>query len=345
MVPPTDSTDISREEEREMRTEVLYGLKLAVEDTIGDDTRDLTKTEREKFLYFAIRDLDLPLTYSWYLAGAKTYSNTSPQPSSPTVQAREGEEYGGIQTDTSEISDNAQKYRDYFRDTTFFNNYDLSKIIFTSQAEFLCDFYEECADEKYTDLYIHSTRLREKLKQLEENLTRNSENESLTAWGGGTDDKLLSQNQEEEIRRLISHLHIDLAQLEGFEETRKHVTAGTDVVENVLTKLTHLSTINEHQMGLVKDLDNFFFNVVWKYPALKISVETSSGPNETEYKEKHLARFNQFSDVLQTRVERAVKKHRDAGLEPAIEDFNTNEDNKTMQYFHEMTKSVVDPEQ
>lgn len=339
MVPPNDSTDISLKEERVIRSKVLHGLKLAVDDELGADSRKLTATEREKFTYFVIRDLDLPLTYSWYLAGAFMHADPSSQ--SPADDRSGEQEYGGLHADTQTDSD-VQRYRRYFRETEFIEGYHLQQIVYTKQADFLCDFYEKCAPEEYTDLYIHSTELRAELKRLDEYVERDSTNASLSDFGSGIDDGLLSRHREERIRRLVSHLHIDLAQLDGFEKTRGPVSAGTDVIENVLTKLTHLSSINEDQKNLVTTLDDFFYNTVWKFPALKISAETATGPNGGQLETRHSRRFDSFENILPKRANRVANKHRDAGLEPTIEEFTANEEAEDMQFVHELTNDVVD---
>jgi hypothetical protein len=234
-------------------------------------------------------------------------------------------------------------YREYFRNTTFFGDYDLREVYFTANPEFLCDFYEEFAEEKYTDLYVHSTKLREKLRNLDEAIDRGSEEVSLSEWGGGTDDGLLSPHKEEEIRRLVSSVHMDLAQLDGFEATRVPVTQGTDVIEDVLAKLTHLSSLTETQTDIVNGLGDFFYHYVWKYPALQISVETATGPNSDERKREHQLLFSRFDDILQRRISTLTTAHREADLETTIEELGANEDSEAMAYLHSLTREVVDP--
>ncbi|PHQ40443.1 hypothetical protein DJ69_01300 [Halorubrum persicum] len=132
MAPSSPPDDISTSDEDELREHVLDGLRLALDDELaGGSTvnrRDLTKTEEEKLLYFAIRDLNLPLTYSWYLAGVKTDSDagTSEQTSSPPTPgpnlsiAPSAHNESGDQPD---VSSDVERYREYYRDTVFFDDY------------------------------------------------------------------------------------------------------------------------------------------------------------------------------------------------------------------------------
>lgn len=350
MVPPSNQDDVSREEELRIRQKVLTGLELALDDVLldgqSDSRRPITKTEQEKLLYFAIRDKNLSLTYSWYLAGAKTaYDSTEPEtPTTPQQPpAPDSTEFGEPQPDNTHSDPEVEEYREYFRTTTFFDNYDLKKLFYTDKTEYLCDFYEAEADEKYTKLYIHSTELRELLENLDETIDRGSASSSLSNWGAGSESGLLSPNKEEEIRRKVSSIHLELAQLDGFDVTRTPVTRGTDVIENVLTKLTHLSAIDEEQEELVNGLGDFFYDYVWKYPALRISVETVDGPNASLRKRKHQMRFGVFDEVLQDRINTITEEHEKAGLEPTIEEFGTYEQPEVMAQFHGLTKGVIDP--
>lgn len=345
MAPPSDEEGISEEEELRIRQKVVEGLELAIEDVIPDEKhREITKTEREKLIYFAIRKFDLPITYSWYLAGAKTAY--TPAPSTETTSPEESslpspEEF--VQPKVNDTDPEVQQYKEFFRSESFFDDYDLESVYFTGNTDFLYDFYESCAKDKYSDLYIESTRLREKLRNLDEEIDRGSSSASLADWGGGTDDGILSRNQEEKIRRQVSTVHMELAQLEGFDETRQPVTEGTNVIESVLTKLTHLSSLNKDQTDLVLDLGDFFYHNVWKYPALKISVETATGPNAEVRASQHREWFNGFDDTLESRIEELSEDHQQAGLAPTIEEFGANEDPQEMVAFHSMTRDVIDP--
>lgn len=345
MAPPSDEGGISEEEELRVRQKVVDGLGQAIEDVIPDDKqREITKTEREKLIYFAIREFDLPITYSWYLAGAKTAYTPAPSTEAPSPEESSlpsPEEF--VQPEVSDTDPEVQQYKEFFRSESFFDGYDLGTVYFTANTDFLCDFYEAFADDKYTDLYIESTRLREKLRNLDKEIDRGSSSASLADWGGGTDDGILSRNQEEKIRRQFSTVHMELAQLEGFDKTRQPVTKGTDVIESVLTKLTHLSSLNRDQTDLVLSLGEFFYNYVWKYPALKISVETATGPNADARARQHKEWFDRFDGTLEARIEELSEEHLQAGLAPTIEEFGANEDPEEMVVFHSMTRDVIDP--
>lgn len=345
MAPPSDADGISEDEELRIRQKVVDGLELALNDEIPDEyRREITKTESEKLIYFAIREFDLPLTYSWYLAGVKTAydPSTSTATASPQGTVTAGPaEFG--QPQPTDIDSEVRQYREFFRSESFFGDYDLRTVYFTANADFLCDFYDEFADDQYTALYVHSTRLREKLRNLDEAIERGSSSASLTNWGAGTNDGLLSPHQEEEIRRLVSALHMDLGQMDGFDETRKPVAKGTDVIESVLTKLTHVSSLNDEQTDLVNELGEFFFEDVWKYPALKISADTATGPNADMRERQHSVLFDHFDDLLEERIEEVSEQHRQAGLKPTIEEIGANENPEAMAFFHSITREVIDP--
>jgi len=159
MVPSSPPDDISDADEDELRENVLEGLQLALNDEFlgpgTTDRRDLTKTEEEKLLYFAIQDLELPLTYSWFLSGVKTKSNAgnSAQDSSsgttnPRMNLSVGTSPSATSGGTSDTDREVERYRGYFRSEKFFSNYNLKKVVYTNKTEFLCDFYRKFCERR-----------------------------------------------------------------------------------------------------------------------------------------------------------------------------------------------------
>ena len=67
MTPPTPGANNPYSEEEPYADALLRGIELAVEDVLDDPGRNITRTEQEKLCYFAIKEDDLPVTYSWYL--------------------------------------------------------------------------------------------------------------------------------------------------------------------------------------------------------------------------------------------------------------------------------------
>jgi len=350
MAPSSPPDDISTDDEDELREQVLDGLRLALDDELaGGSTvnrRDLTKTEEEKLLYFAIRDLNLPLTYSWYLAGVKTDSDagTSEQASSPPTPSPNLSIAASTHNESGEqpgVSSDVERYREYYRDTVFFDNYTLKDVVYTGKTEFLCDFYRACADDKYEDLYVHSTKLREKLEQIDELVEGPDQETTLSDWGSGSDDGVLSRNEEKKFRRLVSEIQLDIARMDDFDECRLSVRKATDEIEIILTKLTHLSSLTDKQQELVNGLGDFFYKFVWQYPALKISTETATGPNEEALREKHAQRFSRFHTTLSRRTQELREDRVKAGLSPSSEEFAANEDGEMMASVHKMSRDYL----
>jgi hypothetical protein len=353
MAPSSPPDDISPPDEDELREQVLEGLRLALNDEFAAgstvDRRDLTKTEEEKLLYFAIRDFDLPLTYSWYLAGVKTDSDSGssaqigslPSPESPSLTAPTD------QTESvgeSDVPSEVQKYRDYYKETEFFDGYTLKDVVYTEKTEFLCDFYRACTDgcaDEYEDLYVHSTRLREKLEEITTLVEQSEQDITLSNWGGGSDDGLLSRNEEKKFRRLVSELQLELARIDEVEECRTPVREATDEIEIILTKLTHLSSLTDEQKEIVDGLDDFFYWYVWRYPALKISAETATGPKEEELAQRHESKFSVFHHNLGRRTQKLRDNRVKAGFTPSSEEFVENESEAVMVSVHEMSRDVL----
>jgi len=337
MTPPTPGANNPYREEEPYANALLRGIELAVEDVFEDPGRNITRTEQEKLCYFAIKEFDLPVTYSWYLAGA--YSKVAGEPEN--APGRMTTNAGGIRRDHGETEE-VQHYRDYFASEVFFDDYDLREVWYTGKFDFLRDFYEECAPDEYTGLYITSTDIREHLETLDETIEQETTNHSLSDFGGGSQGGLLSESGERDFRLLISDLHLELAEIDELSEMVDLVTQGTDVIEQVFAQLTTLESISSEQETVLQDLAPYFYYDVWRYPSLYISTQTAEGPNRHHLVEEHADRFSSFHEELLSRRYRLSERCAEAGLYPRAGHHSQRVDEEQMAYLHDMAREVLE---
>jgi hypothetical protein len=337
MTPPTPGANNPYSEEEPYADALLRGIELAVEDVFDDPGRNITRTEQEKLCYFAIKEFDLPVTYSWYLAGA--YTKVAGEPDN--APGRMTTNTGGVRRDHGETEE-VQQYRDYFASEVFFDDYDLREVWYTGKFDFLRDFYQECAPEEYTDLYLTSTDIREYLETLDETIEQETTNHSLSDFGGGSQGGLLSESDEQEFRLLISDLHLELAEIDDLSEIVDLVTRGTDVIEQVFAQLTTLESISSEQETVLQDLAPYFYYDVWRYPALYISTQTAEGPNRHHLVEEHADRFTSFHEDLLSRRNRLSERCADADLYPRAGHHSQRVDGEQMAHLHEMAREVLE---
>lgn len=338
MTPPVPD-DSAFGDEEEARTEVDIAIDLAVRDVLDDgERRDLAGYEREKLTHFAIRDDEVSLTHSWYLAGVHTPvdSNREAHPAWTP-----GGSHGALRAQEIPTTSRIGDLRRYFRTEEFLPGYTLRSVVYTDKFEFLGDYYRSEAPEKYRDLYVHSVDLRAKLFDLNETVETESEHATLGAFGGGRDGGLLDTATEEEIRYLVSDLHLDLAAVETLSGTKKVFSTGTDLIERVLAKLTTLETVTPAQRRVLGDLHDFFYYCVWKYPALGISAETADGPNAYALKLQRLQEFDGFESVVANETERIARRCRDAGLLPGLDE-RVADDSERVSYLTSLLRDAVD---
>ena len=337
MTPPTAGANNPYSEEEPYADALLRGIELAVEDVLDDPGRNITRTEQEKLCYFAIKEFDLPVTYSWYLAGA--YTKVAGEPDNAP---------GRITTNTDRVrrdhgeNKEVQQYRDYFASEVFFDNYDLREVWYTGKFDFLRDFYQEYAHDEYTDLYLTSTDIREHLETLDETIERETTNHSLSDFGGGSQEGLLSDSDERELRLLISDLHLELAEIDELSDIVDLVTRGTDVIEQVFAQLTTLESITSEQEAVLQDLAPYFYYKVWRYPALYISTQTAEGPNRHHLIEEHASRFTSFHEDLLSRRNRLSERCADTDLYPRAGHHSQRVDEEQMRHLHDMAREVLE---
>lgn len=304
------------EEEGDLRTDISIAIKQALENKLDQKSREITRIEEEKLTYFAIQDLDLELSYSFYLAGGNTEVGVNQEPESPATSSQS---FGPL-TEETPTTDRIKRLREYFESNNFFGNYTLRKVWFTDRYEFLRDFYQEFAQDEYEDLYLISAEIREQLENIDQVIDRDSQNADLSDWGGGGSSGVLDPADERELRYLISDLHLELAAHEDLSKTKGVVASGTDLIEEVLFKLTQIETTSRKQRKSLNKLSEFFFFYVWKYPALLISADTASGPNADIIRANRLEEYQKFDKEVNNKKKRLTDEFYKCGLLPETAD-------------------------
>jgi hypothetical protein len=184
----------------------------------------------------------------------------------------------------------------------------------TSNEEFLMHFYHHHAPKQYRTLYESSLHIRGDLRSIRDHLESAQQN-------GCSLDGL---NQK--INRVTDHitkLHFELSEHDELRPTIRDVISGTDLIEDALMMVNQLSKdeINSALIDAIEELQSLFFNGIWKYPVLKISTKTATGPSADKIRERSDARFNSFEDKLYELQTEAEEKLSQAGLIPSFEDY------------------------
>jgi hypothetical protein len=315
---------------------MLTAIELAVDDAIETPGRRVTRTEQEKLCYFLIEEFDIPVTYSWYLAGANTKITGEPSVNESRVESTSGP----VSPDQG-YSDEVTRYRNQLVNTEFFPGYSLEDIWYTDKNEFLMDFYEACAPEEYLDLYLISTEIRAKLESIEETITEGTDNYSLSAFTDSGPEPLLDRQTEEKFRLLISDFHLELSEIDDLQEIVPTVTMGTDVIEQVLAQLTTTESLTPDQQELVSEVFQYFYDDVWRYPAFYISTQTATGPNYHHLKEEHAERFINFHKELRAQADQLRSRCEANGLYPPMNHHSERIDDDQMAHLHEVSRDVI----
>lgn len=336
-VAPDDSTF---EDEEGLRSEISIAIELALADIMDNgNKRFITDIKEEKLAHFAILDLDLPLTYSWYLAGGHTIASADPDRYRPTST---GESSGTIQAHEAQYSDQIRQLRDYYTSREFIPGYKLRQVCFTDTNKFLQDYYRELAPEMYRDLYLTSLSLRDFLHKLTRVVNRESQNKALSEYGISKSNPIVDSSAEEDFRQDISAFHLHLAAVDELNAIKKDVFRATDLIERIVSQLTDMPTTSvEQTLFIANDLPEFFYYFIWKYPALAISADTASGPNADALNRKRLLEFNDFDEQLLLETEALTKQARILELLPELGE-TISEDSEKSAFLHRLINESVD---
>jgi len=187
---------------------------------------------------------------------------------------------------------------------------------------FLQNFYLEHAPAAYRDLYVQSTHLRTRLRDVETVVKTITEGEQPT------------QSLDELVDGIgldVSDLHCSIQSSEDLQATFDDFVRGTDLIEDGLLMLSNRSPdeLEPGHVETVQSMQEFFFYYVWRYPCLYISRETATGPSAESLRSDRTDRLADFEDELQEEADRFERELAQAGLIPDYTDYSPPDDDVT----------------
>lgn len=342
------------------------------------------KTKLQKLLYLAIDGFEIPITYSWYLAGAvipsdaatpgtlQTAFDTLPSTDSPSIpetaerdvdtdvdetpetdfqdllsaspedligaaDSRQKTDELSLRPETEEpldpilfsagpTADDTPEQRDAMAVLTdrhdevcdFYESV-LPEVWKQSTMRFLQNFYLEHAPYPYQDLYVQSTHLRTRLRDVEHSVKDHIQ---------GTEPARSVPEIVRMIGRDVSDLHYTIRSSEALAATFNGVVQGTDSMEDGLMMLAQLDPhdLTSDHLAVVERMQEFFYYYVWRYPCLVISGETATGPSAQALRASRQRRLADFEGELTGERERFERELANAGLLPDYTDYPSQDD-------------------
>jgi hypothetical protein len=92
---------------------------------------------------------------------------------------------------------------------------------------------------------------------------------------------------------------------------------------------------------MVEDLAGFFYDYVWKYPALRISATNAYGVDRHDLETRRQSKFETFESTLERRAELVEEQCRSVGLLPKIEDHTDDVDDDVADFVHSLTRDHI----
>lgn len=341
--------DVTDRNESEIIYDVLLGLALAVteDEKIDPDgtLRTITNTKLEKFVYMAVEEFELPVTYSWYLAGAKAQS--------PTIRRERFKTAHGTITGKSQPGEPVVRQRlrtyDASEEVRTFAGFFDGKLqwLFKDKYEFLADFYEDYAPSRFKALYLDSHELRTLLDQTVEQLDEGQAGDVQTGLSSFEDSTGRgAPNHYEYAGQLISNIHLRLAEEEILRPMLPAYKEFTDTLEDAFMMLAKLDVdeLSPKHVECFAELRDFHFNHAWQYPCLRISIETASGPRRDEVVTDRVQRLETFEEGYYPRLKNKRELCRKAELMPDVDDFPKKTGTALEDDIAEMTSEYLSPD-
>lgn len=332
-------------DERRMVDALVSCLAAAMQGCDDIDPAYANKTKIQKLLFLAIDEFDLPVTHSWYLAGAvvpteratpsdlqdsfETTASTNDEvpehedsaiaeylspaadedPLEPVLFSGDDSSEGFDEPDSTEtvVDERRDEIVDFYRRK-------FPTVWHHSTMRFLQDFYLEYAPPEYRDVYVHSTHLRVHLSDIEEVVRARLE---------GNDPQASLDELVDDVGLVISDLHTSLRTTDSLSDTFRAVVAGTNVIEDGLMMLeaTDPAELDERHLGAVQSMQEFYYYVVWRYPCLIISRETACGPSAEAVRTQRAEQLDGFEKTLEDRIDDLEAELDAVGLVPDYTDY------------------------
>jgi len=211
----------------------------------------------------------------------------------------------------------------------------LRKYPLKSTDQFLIQFYHVHAPEPYHDLYESCLHVRSVLRAVTDEVRAVVDGRSMSAD---------VQRHYEEVGRYLSEVHLELRRIERLRETSRLFIRCTDVIEDALMVLQDLSPdeYRDAHVEALEDLQSFYFEWAWKYPALEISADTATGPSEEKVVAARARTLATFDERLEEQLSDTVDELAAVGLIPDYSDYPDLERDSLNESIVNLTNAYLD---
>jgi len=286
--------------EDKMITDLTEGLALAVNRHSGLDRsafQRFSKTKLNKIFYYAIKEFSLPVTHSWYLAGAYIPAK------SVSINNLKNAYHSG------QISNQRGSYDEQNLGSAQFAKFFKKKIDdvwFTSRYEFLKIFYKNHAPERYKNLYLQSLNLRILLNDAKEELETIAADTGQTSFSQFVDNSSQFTGYRDRVSQRVESIEIELAVDDELNEASPCVKAFFDFLIGVVEDLQSTTDLADEHLEIFSNITRFYFMQTWKYPCLFIRKNTAKGPQRDKIVSESQRRIEEFERMYQPKFDDLV---------------------------------------
>ncbi len=222
-------------------------------------------------------------------------------------------------TDDSTEPTSQDELGDRRREVIDFYERRLPDVWHQNTMQFLQNFYVSHAPKEYRELYLQSTHLRTRLREVEEAI-------ALHVDGEQTDQDISSLAKAVGLE--ISDLHYSIRKSDSLSATLSDVVCGTDLIEDGLMMLSQMEPeeLTPTHREIVGEMQDLFYYWVWRLPCLIISQETATGPSAKILRSQRQEQLASFDERLRKRCREFERTLEQAGLKPAHTDYEVPDD-------------------
>lgn len=286
---------LTRGDEESLMADITEGIQLALflgkeEERFSEDQINLDKIRLNKLQYIANEEYDLGLTFGWFKYGPAPEDNAIGEEPDLSPHTQEELPYVEQSRLPSKEFRSPEAFAYYFLEDL--GDEFVSIVTAENTKEFLEEFYGQYAPADqyaapYTDLYVASARLQQELDPVGEG----------REWHDNPTEIYYT------IDRRFAAVQEELAKHDNLTDTQEAVDRYQRLLTSILAEAGKEENLSLKQQSFINNAIRKFYNTIWNYVALEISLDTVRGEN---------------ADKLRSSIETSVEDYRHGDWETEL---------------------------
>lgn len=186
--------------------------------------------------------------------------------------------------------------------------------------DFLEEYYRYQAPERFRSIYLKNLELRRIFEQTREDIAN--------ARSPFSDQVEGPIDYYDEIGTKVAEIQMELATTEELGDALVPFRDLTDLVEDAYMQLAKIrpGDLTGGHLSVIKEIDDFYDDVLWEFPASLMSESSATGPNQSWLVDKAETGIEDFQPEYEKQLGKLKQTISSEGLLPSVSDYDAPDD-------------------